>query len=96
MLIRKVTHSAFPRREYELHEAENGLDALALVDSATQTFDAIVLDLQMPGMNGVEFIRALRQRPLHRGTPIVVASSEGETSPLLQEARLLGVSAVVK
>jgi two-component system, chemotaxis family, chemotaxis protein CheY len=55
-----------------------------------------VLDLRMPEMNGVEFVQALRQRPLHRDTPIVVASSETETSELGRAIRQLGVAAVVK
>jgi len=95
-LIRKVTRLAFPSREHELHEAENGLEAVALVDSAERPFDAILLDLQMPDMDGVAFIRALRQRPLHRETPIVIATSEPETSALVREARRLGVAGVAK
>jgi two-component system chemotaxis response regulator CheY len=95
-LIRKVTHLAFPSREHELHEAENGLEAIGLIDAADRPFDAIVLDLQMPDMNGVAFILALRQRPRHRDTPIVVATSEAEGSELLQEARRLEVAGVVK
>ena len=83
-------------REHELQEAANGVEALALIAAATQPFDAIVLDLQMPDMNGVEFVRALRQRPRYRDTPIVVATSESDDSPLMQEARQLGVVAVVK
>lgn len=93
-LIRKVTRLAFPRDE--LHDAANGLEALARLAAAREPFDAIVLDPQMPDMNGVEFLRALHQRPQHRDTPVVIATSEGETSPLLAEARRLGVSAVVK
>jgi two-component system, chemotaxis family, chemotaxis protein CheY len=95
-LIRKVTRLAFPGAKYELEEAENGFGALAQLSLAQQPFDAIVLDLQMPDMNGVDFLRALRQRPLHRDTPVVVATSEGEDSELLKEARRLGVAAVVK
>jgi two-component system, chemotaxis family, chemotaxis protein CheY len=95
-LIRKVTQLAFPARAHELHEAGNGLEALALLSQAVQPFDAILLDLRMPDMNGVEFLRALRQRALHRDTPVVVASSEGDDSPLLQEVHRMGVAAVVK
>jgi len=95
-LIRKVTRLAFPSTQYELQEAENGLKALALLASAAQPFDAIVLDLRMPDMNGVEFLRAIHQRPLHRETPVVIATSEEDTSDLLVEARRLGVAAVLK
>ena len=95
-LMRKVTHLAFPEKKYELEEADNGYGALAQLSLAQQPFDVIVLDLQMPDMNGVEFLRALRQRPLHRDTPIVIATSESEDSDLLQEARRLGVAVTVK
>ena len=94
-LMRKATRLAF-RGAHELHEASDGLDALAQLAQAREPFDAIVLDLQMPDMNGVEFLRALHQRPVHRDTPVIIASSEPETSPLLHEARQQGVAAVLR
>jgi len=95
-LIRKVTHLAFPVRQHDLQEAANGAEALALIAGAAVPFDAIVLDLRMPDMNGVEFLRALRQRERHRDTPVVVATSDDDTSPLVQEVRQMGVAAIVK
>lgn len=95
-LIRKITHLAFPSRLHELHEAENGLRALDLLAADPQPFDAIVLDLRMPDMDGVAFLRELRHRPRHKATPVVIATSEADDSPLLQEARGLGVAAILK
>jgi two-component system chemotaxis response regulator CheY len=95
-LMRRLTRAAFAAKEYEIEEADNGYGGLAQVSLARQPFDAIVLDLRMPDMNGPEFLRALRQRPLHRETPVVVATSEGDDSELLLEVRRMGVSAVVK
>ena len=95
-LMRKATRMAFPAGKHEVEEADNGFGALAQLALAPQPFDVIVLDLQMPDMNGVEFIRSVRQRPVHARTPIIVASSEGEDSSLMQEARRLGVAAVLR
>jgi two-component system, chemotaxis family, chemotaxis protein CheY len=95
-LIRKVTRLAFPTRQHELHEAENGRKALEILAGSLERFDAIVLDLQMPDMNGVEFLRELRHRPRHATTPIVVATSEADDSPLLQDVLQLGVTALLK
>jgi two-component system, chemotaxis family, chemotaxis protein CheY len=95
-LIRKVTRLAFPFKEHELYEAEDGKAALELLDNTAEPFDAILLDLRMPRMDGCQFIRALRDRPRHRDTPVVLATSERETSELLQEARRLNPAAVVK
>ena len=94
--MRKVAHLAFPGAKFKIEEAENGFGALAQLSLAEQPFDVIVLDLQMPDMNGVEFTRAMRLRPVHVDSPIVIASSESEDSELLQEAWRLGVAAVVK
>jgi DNA-binding LytR/AlgR family response regulator len=44
-------------------EAENGPQALALIE--TQHPDLLFLDVQMPGMDGFEVLKALRQRPPH-------------------------------
>ena len=49
----------------------------------------------MPRMNGCQFIQALRDRLRHRDTPVVLATSERETSELLREARILNPAVVV-
>ena len=62
-LIRKLAQLAFPPPAYQIEEAANGLEGLTRLANARQPFDAIILDLQMPDMNGVEFLRALRRPP---------------------------------
>jgi two-component system, chemotaxis family, chemotaxis protein CheY len=95
-LIRQMTRLAFPVKQNDLQDAANGVEALMHLSRAKQPFDAILLDLQMPDMNGVEFLRALRQRPLHQDTPVVIATSERDDSPLMQEVRRMAVAAIVK
>ena len=48
--------------EYELHVAYNGKEALTLLTETGSTLipDVILLDLNMPKMNGIEFLRILR------------------------------------
>ena len=94
-LVRRMYGLAFNRRDHEITEAENGRQALELLRSEPVPFDVILLDLHMPDMNGVEFIEAVKQRPLF-STPIIVTTAERESSELLQRARALGVAAVVK
>jgi CheY-like chemotaxis protein len=94
-LIRRMYGLAFPRQEHELVEAEDGRKALVALAASKQPFDVILLDLRMPDMNGVEFVHAVR-RTLSRDVPIVVTTAEPESSPLLQDARGLGVAAIVK
>ncbi len=44
-------------REMEVYTASNGSEALELVDA--HRFDAVILDLQMPGMDGIETLKRL-------------------------------------
>jgi CheY-like chemotaxis protein len=95
-LVRKMYGLVFPKREHELTTAEDGRRALEVLAAAGGRFDLILLDLRMPDMDGVEFIRAIRQGGQFREIPIVLTTVEPDTSPLLREAVAQGVAAVVK
>ncbi|MEY3253702.1 MAG: hypothetical protein RL227_2675, partial [Pseudomonadota bacterium] len=56
-------------------EARDGHEALAAVEAAAQPFDAVLMDVQMPGMSGHEATRELRQRPAGRGVPIIALTA---------------------
>ena len=58
--------------DVEAAVAHSGDDALALLRA--QPFDAVTLDILMPGMSGFEVLRALRADPELRGLPVVVVS----------------------
>jgi DNA-binding NtrC family response regulator len=55
--IRELFHDALSRRGYRVTTTDNGAEALAL--ARAQDFDVIFLDIKMPGMNGVETLKAL-------------------------------------
>ena len=93
-LVQKMYGLAFPRREYELVTASDGREALRRLSESA--FDAVLLDLRMPGMNGVEFLQEIRRRPELVRLPIVLTTIEAEGSELLEAAKRLGVAAVVK
>ena len=55
------TNEAFLRkRGYEVFRADSGEEALSLAQTAA--FDAVVLDVDMPGMDGVTVCRHLREK----------------------------------
>src|SRR3954454_8460315 len=68
-------------------EPADGLAAHLVAHAIGEVGLGGVAQLRMPEMDGVEFVQALPQRPLHRDTPIVVASSEREDSELGLAAR---------
>jgi two-component system, chemotaxis family, chemotaxis protein CheY len=95
-LLRKMFGLAFPHQFNDLRQAENGREAMELLGETRDPFDAVLLDLRMPDMNGVEFIRALRREVVHGRTPIVLTTAEADESDLMREATALGVAAIVK
>ncbi len=95
-LVRKMYGLAFSKREHELVTAEDGRKALEALTANPRAFDLILLDLRMPDMDGVEFIRAVRRAGRFREIPIILTTVEPDGSELLQEACELGVAAVVK
>lgn len=66
-------------------EAENGKEALKLMKE--NWVDMIFLDINMPVMDGIEFMQAYRSDDTLEDTPVVVISTEGskERKELLQE-----------
>jgi two-component system chemotaxis response regulator CheY len=66
--------------------AEAGFDVLQAVDGqdgldvlVREHVDVIITDINMPRMDGYEVIRQLRRNPEHKGTPILVLTTESET-----------------
>ena len=52
-------------------EAADGAAALALLETQPQPPDVVLVDLDMPGMDGIEFIGHVAQRRLARGVALV-------------------------
>ncbi|RMH05902.1 MAG: response regulator [Nitrospirae bacterium] len=71
---------------YEPIVAENGLDALEKL--GREPCSIIVTDLNMPQMDGVELIHALRAHPLYNRIPVILLTTQGE-----EEERRNGLAA---
>ncbi|SDM78377.1 two-component system, OmpR family, response regulator ResD [Fictibacillus solisalsi] len=71
--IRKLLKMYLERENYEVDEAENGEEALDF--ALTLNYDLILLDLMMPGMDGMEVCEKLRQR---KATPVIMLTAKGE------------------
>jgi len=83
--IRDMLKKYFSARGYRVRVASDGEQALALVDQESPGI--IVLDVHMPGMNGVEVLKKLRAKS-YAGGVIFLTSSQDER--LLQEGLDLG------
>lgn len=93
-LYRQMAEVAFAGGDHELLFAENGDEALLALKAGP--VDLIVTDLVMPGKDGLEVIRAIRE--MHSRVPIL-AMTAGLASlkePLLVAASALGADDVIE
>ena len=71
--IRLLVTAVLQRAGYEVIEAGSGPTALRLLDDGLRP-DALVLDVQMPEVDGWETLTSIRQRPEAGDTPVVMCS----------------------
>jgi len=73
-------------------EASNGIEALELL--RTEWVDAILSDINMPGMDGEEFLRHLAADELLRAIPVIIVSTDG-TDQRIERMLALGARGYV-
>ena len=69
----KLLHTWLDHSPVELTTTISGQDAVN--QCQTQEFDLILMDVQMPGMDGLQATREIRKSPLNMGTPIVAVTA---------------------
>lgn len=62
--------------DYGIIEAEDGAQALAAIEKYGARIDAVMLDMVMPGMNGEQFLRAVKYTQYADAMPIIVLSAD--------------------
>lgn len=65
-------------------EAGDGLEALDRLDESDEQPAVMLVDWNMPNMNGLELIRAVRSNPDRRDLPIVMVTTESEATQMVK------------
>ncbi len=84
-VMRKIVERSLRQAGLELSEvweASNGLEALAILQQKTP--DLILSDINMPNMDGLEFVRQLRAVESAQGVPVVMITTEGSESRVVE------------
>jgi two-component system response regulator ResD len=77
--IRRLLRMYLEKEGYAIQEAEDGEKALSL--ALDQDFDLILLDVMLPGMDGIEVCQRIRQV---KATPILMLTAKGEEANRVQ------------
>jgi len=82
-------------KECKLVDAMNGLEALEIL-SRESGFDLILLDINMPVMNGIQFMEKFKETGDHQNIPVIVISTEGKEEDTLRAINLGAWGYIVK
>lgn len=75
--VRNLVAFIMKKEGFKVTTAEDGLDGLEKLYAAEQV-DLIVSDVNMPRMDGLSFIKTVREHETYRDIPIVVLPTEGQ------------------
>jgi len=72
--LRQVVSIALKGAGYDVIEAGDGKEALAKLDG--QKIHLIISDVNMPNMDGISFVKAAKQLPAYKFTPVIMLTTE--------------------
>lgn len=90
--IRQVMSLTLGKAGYDVTEACDGADALSKL--AGQKVNLIVCDVNMPNMDGITFLKSLKDKPGYKFTPVIMLTTESQESKK-QEGKAAGAKAWV-
>lgn len=74
---------------YDVQEASDGKEALATLKG--RSVDLVITDINMPNMDGIALVKALRADPAFKSTPILILTTESDTARK-EEGRAAGAT----
>ena len=76
--IRMILGRMLIRFGYEVCPAANGREALRMIDEQSLDLSVILVDWNMPEMNGLEFVKAIRSDPRFGDVPLLMVLTDSE------------------
>src|SRR6185437_15792770 len=78
---RSILKRRFERRGFDVAEAESGLIAIDLIEKGA--FDLVLLDVMMPGMDGMETLKRIRSRKSASALPVIMVTAKSESDNIV-------------
>lgn len=82
--IRMILSRILTNLGFEVREAGNGKEALDVLGAAETVPSVALVDWNMPEMNGLEFVAAVRDDPKYRSMALMMVTTESEQSQIVR------------
>lgn len=83
----------FQKDGFEVFTATDGANALQRVEEGLSV-DVILLDIIMPSMDGLEFLKTIREKKLAQGSAVIILTNQS-TSTDIEKAKALGIDGYI-
>lgn len=82
--MRRIVGRVVATLGMEMVEASNGLEALAILEAQSADIALVVLDVNMPEMDGGETLLAIKRDPRFQSIPVMMLTTESERTRILE------------
>ena len=86
-VIRKVIKAAADVLQIETIEAQNGIEALEKMSGFYKEIDLVLLDWNMPEMNGYDVLVHIKSSEKYKHIPVMMVTTEGQQSSIVAAVR---------
>lgn len=83
---RSILRRRFERRGFDVSEAESGLAAVELIENGL--FDLVLLDVMMPGIDGIETLKRIRVKKSSSELPVIMVTAKSESGNIVEALEL--------
>jgi diguanylate cyclase (GGDEF)-like protein len=83
---RNILARRFQKRHFDTVEADCGITALGLI--AARSFDAVLLDVVMPDMSGLEVLRKIREKHSANTLPVIMVTANNQSADIVEALEL--------
>lgn len=95
-IIRKIIRSGVELLDYELVEAADGMEALTILEQSGEEIILILLDWNMPGMDGLVFLEKVKNTAALKHIPIMMVTTESEKENIIRAIQAGAINYLVK
>jgi two-component system chemotaxis response regulator CheY len=94
--MRKIIKTAADMLEMEAVEAKDGFEALDILEGIYKEIDLILLDWNMPVMDGYDVLVKLKEEENYKDIPVMMVTTEGQQSNIITAIRAGAANYLVK
>ncbi len=94
--MRKIIGRVVGMLGYEFLEATNGVEALSLLENDHSDVSLVIMDINMPEMDGIQALEAIKGNPALKDIPVMMVTTDSDRNRIIQAVKAGAANYVTK